>query len=111
LVVNLLDGDGIAVEGRPMAFVAALASCNEPDQWRTRLWMLVRLACRDMGKVTGDLFTSIGLAGKERASRRVVNKVAGNVWKPNFLGVRGSTEIYSRFVLAHFSIRLFLRAY
>jgi hypothetical protein len=51
-----------------------------------------------MGKVTGDLFTSTGLAEKERASRRVVNKVAGNVWKPNFLGVRGSSEIYSRFL-------------
>ena len=41
--------------------------------------MLVRLTRRERGKVTGDLFTSTGLAATERVKRSVVNKVVGNI--------------------------------
>lgn len=42
--------------------------------------MLVKLTRREIGKVTGDLFKVItGLAATEKARRRVVNKVMGNM--------------------------------
>ena len=48
--------------------------------------MLVRFRRREIGKVTGDLSTSTGLAATEKARRRVVKRVAGNMI-PDGVGV------------------------
>ena len=48
--------------------------------------MLVRLTSRERARVTGDLFTSTGLAATERAKRSVVNRVVGDMSGSEFRG-------------------------